>query len=158
MPERKGQLHSFKEILHAEYARKYWRGSGAGSCDEVETVWEFAYLCDRVSVGCEAAVTATTRSGWIKHRECGELLYDRFPLKLKTAVYKRLTRPAILYGSEAWCLKESEMGILRNRERSTVRAMCEIQVKDRKTSMDLMYMLGMNEITYQLAMESCLLA
>ena len=32
------------------------------SCDEVETVWEFTYLCDRVSDGgrCEAAVTART--------------------------------------------------------------------------------------------------
>ena len=34
-------------------------------CDEVETAWEFIYLCDRVSFGggCEAAVTARTRCG-----------------------------------------------------------------------------------------------
>ena len=52
-------------------------------CDEVETVREFAYLGERVSVGggCEAAVTAITRCGWVKLRECGDLLYDRrFPL------------------------------------------------------------------------------
>ena len=29
--------------------------------------------------------------------------------------------PAILYGSEAWCLKESEMGISQRTERSMVR-------------------------------------
>ena len=31
-------------------------------CDEVETVREFTYLCDRVSAGegCDAAVTART--------------------------------------------------------------------------------------------------
>ena len=38
--------------------------------------------------GCEAAVTARTRCGWVKIRECGELLYGRrFPLMLKGAVY-----------------------------------------------------------------------
>ena len=55
-------------------------------------------------------MTATTRCGWAKFRECGELLYDRrFPLKLKEAVHKSHVSPAILYGSKAWCMKESEM-------------------------------------------------
>ena len=90
-------------------------------CDEEEIVREFTYLGDRVSAGgvCEAAVTARTRCGWVKLRECGELLYGRrFPLKLKGAVYNSYIRPAILYGSEAWCLKESEMVILRSTEDS----------------------------------------
>ena len=59
-------------------------------CDEVETVSEFTYLGDRVSAGggCEAAVTARTRCGWIRFWECGEFLYGRmFPLRLKGAVY-----------------------------------------------------------------------
>ena len=44
--------------------------------------------------GCEAAVAARTRCGWVKLRECGELLYGRmFPLKLKGAVYKIYIRP-----------------------------------------------------------------
>ena len=71
-------------------------------------------------------MTARTRCGWAKLRECGELLYGRFPLMLKGAVYKSYVRPAILYGSEAWCLKESEMGILQRTERFMVRAMCEV--------------------------------
>ena len=33
-------------------------------------------------------------------------------LKLKMAVHRSYVRPAILYGREVWCLKESEMGIL----------------------------------------------
>ena len=44
----------------------------------------------RVSVGkgCEAAVTARTRCGWVIFWECGELLFGRrFPLRLKGAVY-----------------------------------------------------------------------
>ena len=40
-------------------------------CEGVETVREFTYLGDRVSDGrgCEAAVTARTRCGWVKFRE-----------------------------------------------------------------------------------------
>ena len=49
-----------------------------------------------VGGGCEAAVTARTRSGWVKFRECGELLYcRRFPLRLMEAVYMRYVRPAV---------------------------------------------------------------
>ena len=73
-------------------------------CDEVETVRELTYLGDMVCAGegCEAAVTDRTRCGWVK---CGELLYGmRFPIKLKGAVC--YVRPAILYGSEVWCLNE----------------------------------------------------
>ena len=84
-------------------------------CDEVETVGEFTYLGDRVSAsgGYEAAVTARERCGWVMFMECGELLYGRrFPLMLKGAVYESYVKPAILYGSEEWCLKESEMRIL----------------------------------------------
>ena len=86
------------------------RGSGAGRklCDELETVREFTYLGDRVSAGggCEVAVTARIICGWVKSRECGELLYGRrFPLWLKGAVYRRYIWSAMLYGNEALCLK-----------------------------------------------------
>ena len=51
--------------------------------------------------------------------EYGELLYGRrFPLRLNGAVYKSYLKPAMLYGSEAWCLKESEMGILQMTDRT----------------------------------------
>ena len=60
----------------------------------------------------------------------------------------------MLYGSETRCLKESEMGILQRTERSMVRAMCRVQLKDRKRSTDLMFMLGLKETMDQLAMAS----
>ena len=84
-------------------------------CDDVETVREFTYLGDSVTAGggCEAAVTACTRCGWVRLTEYGELLYGRrFPLRLKGAVYGSYVSPAKLYGSEAWCLKESDIGNL----------------------------------------------
>ena len=42
------------------------------------------------------------------------------------------------------------MGILQNTERFMVRAICGVQLKDRKRSMDLMFMLGLNETMEQL--------
>ena len=86
-------------------------------------------------------MTARTRCGWVKFWECSEFLYGRrCPLILDKAVYGSYVRPAILYGSEAWCLKESEIGIYT--ERFMVRAMCGVQLKDRKMSADLMFMFG----------------
>ena len=117
-------------------------------CDEEETVNEFCYLEDRLNTSgsCEAAVTARVRIGWVRFRECGELLFgNRFPLKMKGKVYRCCVRSAILYGSETWCQKENEKTILRRTERALVRAMCGQKVVDRKTSEEQMGMLGLNE-------------
>ena len=57
--------------------------------DEVEAVNGFCYLRDKInsSGGCEAAVTTRVRIGWVRFRECGELLLgNRFPLKMKGKV------------------------------------------------------------------------
>ena len=68
-------------------------------------------------------------------KNCGKLLYlNRFYLKLKDALYKSYVKPSILYGSKAWGLKESELGILRRTERSMVRAIFGVQLKDIKKS------------------------
>ena len=58
----------------------------------------------------------------------------------------------MLYGSEAWCPKESVMKILRMAERLIVRAMCGVHLKDTKRSMNLMLMLDLNETMYHLLM------
>ena len=122
-------------------------------CDEVETVSEFTYLGDRVNVceACKAAVHARTRFGWARSKECNKLSCGkRFPLRLKMATYKTYIRPPILYGCEAWHMKEGEMLILRWTEKSMVKAMCGVQLKDRTRSKDSM--LGLNETIDQLAM------
>ena len=91
-------------------------------------------------------MTTIARCGWFRFIECGELLYGRiFPQNMKGAVYRSMC------GSEAWCLKESEVEILRRTERTMVRAMCGVQLKDKKRSIDLMFMLGLNETIDQLA-------
>ena len=50
-----------------------------------------------------------------------------FPLHPFTILFTRA-----MYGSEAWCLNEGMIGVLRRTERSMVRAMCGVQHKDRK--------------------------
>ena len=117
-------------------------------CDEVETVNGFCYLVDRLNAsgGCEAAVAARIKIGWITFRECGELLLgNRFPMKMKGKVYRCCVRSAILHGSEAWCLKENKKAILRRTARAMVRAMCGQKVVDRKTTEEQMDMLGLKE-------------
>ena len=81
----------------------------------MKTVRLITYVGDMMSAAgeCGAAVTGRTRCGSVKFRDCGELLYGRrSPLWLNGAVYKSYVRPAMLYESETWCLKESEIGIL----------------------------------------------
>ena len=49
-------------------------------------IWETRL---NASGGCEAAVTARVRIGWVKFMECGELLLgNRFPLRMKGKVYR----------------------------------------------------------------------
>ena len=92
------------------------------------------------------------RIGWVGFRECEELLLEnRFPLKMKGEVYRCCVRSAILYGSEAWYLKENQKAILRRAERAMMRAMCGEKVVDRKTIVEQVNMLGLKETIDRLA-------
>ena len=67
-------------------------------CEELETVRGLCYLGDRVNAsgGCEAAVTARPRTGWVKFRKCGKLLNSKmFSLKMKGMVYQSYVRLAM---------------------------------------------------------------
>ena len=88
-------------------------------CDGLETVSKFTYLSDRLNAtgGCETAVTARSRIGWMKFRECSEIPKGkRFSLKMKGKIYKSCVRSATLYGSEAWCLRERDGNFQKNRK------------------------------------------
>ena len=121
--------------------------------DEVETVKGFCYLGDRLNAsgGCKTAVTARVRVGWMKFRECGELLLGRFSLKMKGMVYRSCVRSAMLYGSETWCLRENEMIIFRRTKRAIVRSTYGVKLVDRKNTEDLMKMLSLKETSDKMA-------
>ena len=57
----------------------------------------------------------------------------------------------MLYGSETWCLRESEMAILSRTERAMVRSMCGVKLVDRKNTEELMEMLGLKETLDRMA-------
>ena len=121
-------------------------------CDEAETVKGFCYLGNRLNASgrCETAVISRVRIGCMKFRECGELLRGRFPLRMKKMVYRSCVRSAMLCGSETWCLRDSEMAILRT-ERAMVRSMCGVKLVDRKDMEDLMEILGLKETLDRMA-------
>ena len=76
--------------------------------DHVKLGKSFSYFGDRLKASgeSEAAVTARTRTGWIKFRECGELLSGRKPLlKMKRRIRRNCVRSEMLYGGEKWCLR-----------------------------------------------------
>ena len=84
-------------------------------CDEVETIRGFVYSLDRVNIGggCEVAVTFIITCGWHTSRECCKFVHGkRLHERLIGSVYESYVKPATLYGSEEWCLREIEMGIL----------------------------------------------
>ena len=88
----------------------------------------------------------------MKFRECGELLRGRrFSLRIKEMVHQSCVRLAMLYGSETWCLRESEMAILRRTERAMVRSMCEVTLVDRKNTEELMETLGLKKTLDRMA-------
>ena len=60
-------------------------------------------------------------------------------------VYRSCVRSAMLYGSETWYLRKSEMAILRRPERATVRSMCGVKLVDRHNTEELMEMLGLRK-------------
>ena len=105
--------------------------------------------------GCKTAVTARSRIGWMKFRERSKILKGRrFSLKMKGKIYKSCVRPATLFGSEAWCLREKEMAILRRTKRAMIQAMCGVKILDQRNSEELMDMLGIKESLDRMAKAS----
>ena len=105
--------------------------------DQVDFVKSFCYLGDRLNAsgGSEATVTVRTRIGWIKFKECGELLYGRkFSLKIKGRIFQSCIRSAMLYGSKTWCLGKNEMAILRRTEKARMRVMCGVKLIEKRSS------------------------
>ena len=51
----------------------------------------------------------------------------------------------MLYGIETWCLRESEMAILRRTERAMVRSMYGVKLVDRKNMVELREVLDLKE-------------
>ena len=80
----------------------------------------------------------------------GVVTWKKISLRMKGMVYQSCVRSAMLYGSETWCLRESEMAISRT-ERAMVRSICGIKLVDRKNTKELMEMLGLKKTLNRMA-------
>ena len=123
---------------------------------EVEFVKSFCYLGDRLNASgrSEAAVTARTRIGWIKFRECGELLCGKkFSLKMKK-IYQSCVRSAMLYGNEMWSLRGNDMAILRMTKKATMITMCKFKMIEKRRNQELMSLLALKDTLDGLARAS----
>jgi hypothetical protein len=124
------------------------REAAMGLNDGIETVESYVYLGDKLNAGggCLNAVTARVRLGWIKFSELNGVFCGRkWSVKIKGRVYKAYVRAAMIYGGETWVMRKEEEGVLQRAERAMVRMMCGVKLRDRKSSSELMSMVGLSE-------------
>ena len=125
--------------------------------DDVEKVSSFVYLGDKLHAagGCGSAVVVRVRIGWMKFRELSGVLCSRsWSLKMKGRVYKACVRSAMVYGSETWALKKEDEGVLQRAERAMVRIMCGVRLLERRKSMELLSLLGIEDDILSTVMKS----
>ena len=106
---------------------------------KLECVDKFCYLGDMIGAGggAEEASTARVRWAWGKFRELSPILTSRgASIKMKGKLYSARVQSAMIYGSETWAMKVEDMQRLGRTERMMVRWMCEVILKDRKSSED----------------------
>ena len=60
-------------------------------------------------------------------------------------MYKTCVTTAMIYGGETWVMRKEEENVLQRAERAMVRMMCGVKLSDRKSSKELMAMIGLSE-------------
>ena len=120
-----------------------------GVVGSLECVDKFCYLGDMIGCGGGAvdAVRMRVKCAWGKFRGLAPILTLRgMSLKMKGKIYKACVQSVMVYGSETWALKVSDMQQLERTERMMVRWMCGVTLKDRKRSQDLLECLDIVEV------------
>ena len=118
-----------------------------------ECVKSFCYLGNTLDGdgGADLAATARIRNGWIKFRELLPFLISRAPpLELKGRVYANCVRSSMTYGSETMPLLVNvglKFEIAEIAEIQTIKWMCGISLKDRRTNVELRRLVGVEPIT-----------
>jgi len=88
--------------------------------------------------GAEEASRNRVRCAWGKFNELLPILTARgVSLKLKGKLYKACVQRVLVYGSETWATKVEDMQRLERTERSMVRWMCGVTLRDKKSSEEL---------------------
>ena len=113
---------------------------------KLECVPKFCYLGDTLGAGggVEEAARARVKCAWAKFKELSPILTARgasYRIKGKACVQSALT-----YGTETWAMKKANLQSLERTERMMVRWMCGVSLKDRKRSVDLYSLLGVQSV------------
>jgi len=106
---------------------------------KLECVNKFCYLGDMIGAGggAEEASRARVRCAWGKFRELSPILTSRgASLKVKGKLYSACVQSVMIFGSETWAVKVDDTQRLDRTERMMVRWMCEVTLRDRKSSED----------------------
>ena len=62
---------------------------------------------------CQAEVATRVNAAWCKWRELTPVICDKqMSLRLRVKVYKSVVRPVLLYGTEMWATKETDLKLL----------------------------------------------
>jgi hypothetical protein len=124
------------------------REAETGLNDGIERVESYVFLGNKLNAGggCLNTVTSRVRVGWMKFRELhGVLCGRKWSVKMKGRVYMACVRAAMVYGGETWVMRKEEECVLQSAERAMVRMMCRVKLRDRKSSIELMSMVGLSE-------------
>ena len=115
----------------------------------LESVDSFCYLGDMISAGggCESAAITRARTPWGKYRDLLPILSSKsVALKTKGRVYDTCVRSAMLYGSDTWAPRQTELVRLQRNERSMLRSMCGIRPEERVGSAAMCEKLGIPKL------------
>ena len=116
---------------------------------KLECVPKFCYLGDTLGAGggVEEAARARVRCAWAKFKELSPILTARgASYRIKGKIYKDYVQSALIYGTETWAMKKANLQSLETAERMMVRWMCGVSLKDRKCSVDLYSLLGVQGV------------
>ena len=116
---------------------------------KLECVPKFCYLGDTLGAGggVEEAARARVRCAWAKFKELSPILTAwGASYRMKGKIYKACVQSALTYGTETWAMKKANLQSLERTERMMVRWMCGVSLKDRKRSVDLYSLLGVQSV------------
>ena len=87
------------------------------------------------------------RCAWAKFKELSSILTAQgASYCIKGKAYKSCVQSALTYGTETWAIKKANLQSLERTERMMVRWMCGVLMKDRKCSVDLYSLLGIQSV------------
>ena len=95
----------------------------------------------------EEAARPRVRCAWAKFKELSPILTARgASYRIKGKIYKACVQSVLTYGTETWAMKEANLQSLERMERMMMRWMCGVSLKDRKHSVDLYSLLGVESV------------